>query len=107
MSDLKCAVMPSGSTSFHVWEQGSKAGDKCQCGQRVLDGVGDEAAKLAEMQEVLKWASEHVCALQPIRFNELQAQSWAVAWDRNRVTNQPSLYAALYEAWKSREQKST
>lgn len=107
VSESKCSVMPSGSVSFHVWETGDKSGDRCKCGERVLDGLSDDSAKLLEIQEVLKWASEHVCALRPIQFNELQPQSWAVAWDRNNVTNQPTLYEALYFAWNGRNKEST
>lgn len=33
IESLACSRAPSGSWEFHVWNQGAKPGDKCQCGK--------------------------------------------------------------------------
>lgn len=53
-------------------------------------------AELDGMREVLKWAEENVQLVEKTTDNR-----WACAWKDCRFTVQPTLYEALWSAWKS------
>lgn len=133
MSEVKCSVFPSGNVSWHQWKQGAKAGEPCQCGQRVLEGGSASEVELAE--ELLKTKQEVVdvknklidsqdrlqaCLLDHKKtLEELVEVRSVLSWaSKQRVTlypahmewffgstkhHAPTLYAALKSAWEERE----
>ena len=132
MSETKCQLLPSGQVSWHQWKQGAKAGDPCQCGQRVLEGGSASEVELTE--ELLKTKQEVVDVKNKLIDSQdrLQASlldhkktleelvevrsilAWAsdnVWWTTKvqglgwRCTGEyrPTLYAALKSAWEGRD----
>lgn len=76
-------------------EFGEELVDEVLHQQSVVSRLSGE---LNEIREVLKWASENVSLLR-----NMNNKTWSAAWDLNNFTVQPTLYEALWSAWKSRD----
>lgn len=71
--------------------------------QNIMSEVKLELRKDAPftVQQVLEWADKNVQSI-----SKTFGNGWAVSWEAVKFTTAPTLYEALWSAWKEREVKS-